>query len=207
MTFQSVPDVAEIDMIFAFNQVTVQNVFYAKLTGGYVEADLQALADQIDTVFLATWQTEQPVEVSYVKTEVRGLAFPNDIVVEASAGSGVGTASSGTLPNNVSFAIKKTSGLTGRSARGRTFWIGIPRASLDAADENLLLVAFADDIVANVDFVRVSIDTVPVIPWAAVLVSRFAESVQRPFGVTFPWAGTTRVGLRIDTQRARLPAG
>lgn len=207
MAFQSVPDTAEVNMIFTMNGVIVQNVFYAELSGGYDEADLQALADKVDLAFPSTWQTEMPPEVSYVKTEVRGLAFANDIVVESTTSAGVGTATTAVLPNNVTFAIKKTSGLTGRSARGRTYWIGIPRGKLDPDDENMLLVAYADEIVANVDFVRTLIEAVPATAWEPVLVSRFADKAQRDEGKTFPWTGTTRVGLGIDTQRARLPSG
>jgi len=205
MAFQAVPDTAEINMIFTMNGVTVQNVFYAERAGGYVQADLQALADKIDTIFAVTWVTEQPDEVFYVKTEVRGLAVENDLVVEQTAGAGQGTHIGVTLPNQVTFACKKFSGLTGRSARGRTYWIGIPGTEVQSSNENLLKQAYADQIVADVDFVRTQIPTVGT--WKAVLVSRFADKVKRVTGKTFPWIGTTHVGLVLDTLRPRLPAG
>ena len=203
MAFQKVVDVAEIDMIFTLNGVTAQNVFYAKLPGGYALGNLQALADQIDVNWQGNWRTEQPAEAFYVRTEVRGLAVENDLVATASVSSNAGTHISAALPNNVTFAIKKQSGFTGRSARGRCYWIGIPQSEITVADENLLAAAYAALIVANVDTVRTSINTVGL--WEAVLVSRQQGGLKRSEGVTFPWVSTINTDLRVDTQRSRLP--
>lgn len=203
MAFQPVADTAEIAMIFTNNGVTVQNVYYALRPGGYGQADLQALADVIDAIFLTTFMTEVTVECAYVRTEVRGLAVINDLIATQNAGAGIGTHIGAPTPNNCTFAIKKSSGLTGRSARGRTYWVNIPRQVLDATDENLVGAAWAAAVVANVDFVRIQIATVGL--WQAVLLSRFTEGVQRPTGFTFPWLATSNVDLRVDTMRGRLP--
>lgn len=205
MAFQPVPDTAEIDIIFTYNGVIAQNVFYAELVGGYLLADLQALAAQIDVNWQGNWRSEQPAECIYIRTEVRGLAVENDLVVTNATSSNPGSHVSGALPNQVSFAIKKESGLTGRSARGRTYWIGIPKLELDTADENMLLAPYAALIVANVDTVRTSIIAVP--GWTPVLVSRFLAGEKRAQGETFPWISCTNVDLRVDTQRGRLPVG
>lgn len=204
MAFQAVLDTAEINMIFSQNGVTVQNTHYARLPGGYNQIDLQALADKIDTLFLITFVTEVTNETIYLRTEVRGLANENDLVATQNAGTAPGTHTGNNLPNNVTFAIKKSSGLTGRSARGRIFWIGVPRTELDGLDENLLIAAYAAQIVADIDFIRVSIATVGL--WEPVLVSRFTNGAKRPTGTTFPWISTSNVDLIVDTHRGRLPA-
>lgn len=203
MAFQAVTDTVEIDMIFTLNGVAAQNVFYAKKPGGYALPDLVTLATQIDVNWQGNWRTEQPLEAVYVRTEIRGLAVENDISTSNNTSANPGSDISPTLPNNVTFAIKKESGLTGRSARGRTYWIGIPQDKLVAADENTLSAAFIAALVANVDSVRTSINAVAL--WEPVLVSRFAGGVQRAFGVTFPWISSTNVNVVIDTQRGRLP--
>lgn len=203
MAFQPVVDTVEIDMIFTLNGVTAQNVFYAELVGGYVLADLVALATQIDVNWQGNWRADQPAEVTYVRTEIRGLALPNDITASNNTSTNPGTHVSAALPNQVTFAIKKESGLTGRSARGRTYWIGIPQNQINPADENLITGSYQTAIVNNVDTVRTSIIAVPL--WVPVLLSRFSEGVQRPFGETFPWVSTTSVDNRVDTQRGRLP--
>lgn len=203
MAFQAVPETVEIDRIYTLNGVLVQNVYYAQLSGGYGQADIQALADKIDLVFPTTFVTEHPAEAIYVRTEVRGLADPNDIVAEQGLSNGPGTHPSVALPNNVTFSIKKTSGLTGRTARGRTFWIGVPTNILQAANENLVTGVWAAGVVADVDWIRTQIATVGL--WEPVLVSRFLDKVKRPTGVTFPWTGTSNIDLQVDTHRGRMP--
>lgn len=204
MAFQKVVDTVEIDMIYTLNGTTVQNVFYGLLPGGYQQADIQAVADAVDLAWPATIQPDQPNEVAYVRTEVRGLAVENDITAQSAVSAGVGSHIGSAHPNNVTFSIKKFSGLTGRSARGRSYWIGIPANESQTTDENLLEALYVSQIVADIDFIRSTINGVGL--WQAVLVSRFANGAKRSEGKTFPWVGTTNVDLRVDTQRGRLPA-
>ncbi len=204
MAFQSVPETAEIDIIFTYNNVICQNVHYARLPGGYTLTDLQAMADAIDLVWPVTIVNDVPAEVVYLRTEVRGLEFINDQVAEQALSTGPGTDPGAPLPNNVTFAIKKGSGKTGRSARGRTYWIGIPRSKLDPLDENLLDSLYVTGLVNNVIAIKNSINSVGL--WEAVIVSRFSEGVKRTTGVTFPWITTGFTDLRVDTIRGRLPS-
>ncbi len=203
MAFQAVPDTAEIDTLFSLNAVIVQNVYYARLVGGYSLADLQALADKVDLQVHGTWKPQAPPEAIYIRTEVRGLAFENDQVAEQDLSNGPGGHSGAALPNQVTFSIKKTSGLTGRSARGRTYWVGVPDNVLQAANENLVQSAWAASAVAAIGFFRTAIASVGL--WEPVLVSRFTDGAKRTEGETFPWTGETNVDLRVDTNRGRLP--
>lgn len=202
MAFQAVPDTVEIDMIFTQNGITVQNVFYAEKTGGYVLSDLEDLASAVDLQWQGTWRDQQPDEVTYLRTEVRGLAEENDLVAIDSFSTNNGTHVGDAMPNNVTFSVKKVSGLTGRSARGRTYWIGVPRTELTAADENEIESDYVAEMITSVDSIRTAIGGVST--WEPVLVSRFKDGAARAEGVTFPWIGTTSVDNRIDTQRGRL---
>jgi len=203
MAFQKVTDTVEIDHLFTLNGVGVQNTHYARLPSGYIQTDIQALADAIDLTFPAGQAANMPGEVTYVRTEVRGLAVENDITASQNLSSGPGTNGGTTLPNNVTFAIKKTSGLTGRSARGRIFQIGIPETEVKPSNENLLEAVYITAIVANLAFIRTTISSVGL--WEPVIVSRFTDGALRPEGKTFPWTGETNVNDRVDTHRGRLP--
>lgn len=203
MAFQSVPNTAEIDIIYTLNGETVQNVYYAVLLAGYILADLQALADAIDLQVQGTWKSQQAPEAVYVRTEVRGLENENDLLAQQSLSTGPGVHTGAALPNQVTFSVKKTSGLTGRSARGRTYWIGIPDNVQQSANENLLGPAYAADVVTAVGSIRTTTASVGL--WEPALVSRFTGGVARPVGITFPWVGETNVDLRLDTLRSRLP--
>ena len=203
MAFQSVANTIEIDVIFTLNGELVQNVFYAELPGDYLVADLQAVADAVDLSIAASWQDQQPAEAVYVRTECRGLEFENDVTAEQNLSNGPGTHAGSSLPNNVTFSIKKTSGLTGRSARGRSYWVGVPSTILQAANENLVTGAWATNVVAAIGDTRIAINGVGL--WQAVLVSRFTAGAARVTGKTFPWTGETSVDQRVDTNRGRLP--
>lgn len=203
MAFQSVPDTAQITIVYTLNGEACVNTLYAEKVGGYSVGDLQALADQVDVQVDGTWLAQQPPEASYLRTEVRGLDLENDLTAEASTNAGPGVAATNTLPNQVTFAVRKSSGKTGRSARGRLYWIGIPAGKLQTTDENRLLAAYVTSLVDAVDDQRSGIDAVT--GWDAVLVSRFQGGVKRGTGKTFPWLTTSSVNDVIDTQRGRLP--
>lgn len=203
MAFQAVPDTVSIQIIYTQNAVFVQNSFYAELVGGYVLADLVALAAGIDGQVQGTWKAQQNPNAIYVRTEVRGLALENDITASDNTNAGPGVFVSEAVSNNVTLSVKKTSGLTGRSARGRTYWIGIPRTQLDPVNENLYLGAYVTAVEAAVDSIRTQINALPL--WVPVLVSRFTAGLARPTGITFPWTGSTCVDNIVDTQRGRLP--
>lgn len=205
MAFQPVINTVEIDLIFTQSGEIAQNVFYAELDGGYTLTDLEDMASRIDEQWNGTWKVRQNAEVTYLRTEVRGLEVQNDLIATDDTNTGPGTHIGTALPNNVTFSIKKESGLTGRSARGRTYWIGIPQSELEVDSENLLQSDYVALLVAAVDDIREAILTVGA--WQPVLVSRFANGVARDEGLTFPWISTSNVDLRIDTQRRRLPAG
>lgn len=204
MAFQAVPETAEVDVIYALNGEPAQNVFYARFGGVYALANLQALADAVGAAIQNNWLDLQPIEAVFERVEVRGLALPNDLIATSIVGAGAGTDITESYPNNVTFSVKKVSGFTGRSARGRTYWIGIPADKTSAPDENHLTDAYRDAVVSAVDAVRNKINLE--FNWEAVLVSRFLDGVKRAEGVTFTWVGCVAVDKRIDTLRNRLPS-
>lgn len=202
MAFQPVVDVAQINVICTQHTETMQNSFYGHLAGGYDLADLEELAAAIDVQVAATWLAEQVADTTYVRVEVRGLAVENDLVAEDATSTGVGTHLGAALPNNVTLAIKKSSGLTGRSARGRTYWIGCARTELVSTNENLFETVYVAAIVDAVDDIRTKIAATGL--WAPTLVSRYTGGVQRAAGEKFPWIASSAVNNAVDTQRGRL---
>lgn len=200
MAFQPVIDTAEVVIKYNLNLEPMFNVLHAQFVGGYNLTLLQALADAVDTAVAASWLPIQTLDAVYQETQVRGLAVENDQVAIANAGTGPGLIVSESLPGNVTFSIKKGSGLTGRSARGRVYWIGLPTIDL-SLNENIILALRRTDIVNAVEAVRVAI-----IPtgWSPVIVSRFSGGVKRPLGVTFFWSTVSAVNDNIDSNRRRL---
>ena len=203
MVFQSVPNTADIVITYVQNGKNIQNVLQAFKAVQYDLSDLQLLASAVDVAVAANWLPIQSSDASYVRTTVRGLEFENDQEATADASAGAGLTLVSGLPNSVTFAVKKQSGLTGRSARGRVYWMGMPRDVLQA-NENKLVIADADAIEAAVDALRAAITATI---WQAVIVSRFEDNVRRPTGVVFNWINSEAVDIQVDNQRGRLGGG
>lgn len=200
MAFQAVPDTAQIAVQYLQNAEVLINTFYALKPGGYNLTELAQLANSIDAAIGASWLPIQTFDSIYDRTFVRGLAFENDQEVVDQSFNGPGLIAFRGAPNNVTVSVKKSSGQTGRSARGRIYWIGLPVADLDT-NENRVTPAAAIAIEAAVEAVRVAS---AVLGWQPVLVSRFGAGVKRPVGITFPWVATLMVNDNVDSQRRRL---
>lgn len=200
MAFQAVPDVAEVTLIFTQNLETITNTFHAEKVGGYVQADIDQLAQKVDNSLPAGLLIEMSQDCVYERTEVRGLAVENDLFGVDGTNSGPGAKLVEGLPNNVTLSLKKISGFTGRSARGRWYCVGIPEDML-ASNENVYDPVRVDGFLAGVEVTRASVATAG---WVSVIVSRYTGGAERPSGVTFPWVGTVAVNNNVDTQRRRL---
>lgn len=200
MGFQAVPNTAEIVIKYNLNLKPMFNVMHAEKLGGYDLIDLQQLANGIDFAVAANWLPQQTDNAVYQETVVRGLNVENDQEALANANAGNGSDVSPALPGNVTLSIKKGSGFTGRSARGRLYWIGMPRDNL-STNENIVTALDTAAIVAAVEGVRVAIGAAL---WVAVIVSRFSGGVKRPTGITFPWTTTSSVDSDVDSSRRRL---
>lgn len=200
MAFQAVPNTAEITLVFQQNLEMITNTFHAEKPGGYNFAEISALADLVDSLAATHLLPLMTLECEYQRTEVRGLATENDLFDTDGTNSGFGADAAEGLPNNVTLSLKKTSGFTGRSARGRWYFVGFPVNDL-APNENQWAQAAVDSAEIAVEAIRGGILAGP---WTPVIVSRFTAGLPRDEGITFPWIGTVAVNNNVDSQRGRL---
>ncbi len=200
MAFQKVPFSVEITVVMQQNTEIVTNTFHAEKMPLYNLAEIQALALLVDGLVAAQLLPLMTLDSSYLRTEVRGLDSENDLFAENSDNAAIGGDLSEGLPNSVTLSIKKASGLTGRSARGRWYVVGIPSNTL-ATNENQLLQAEADAWVSALEGIRTG---VAISVWTPVIVSRFTAGLPRAEGKTFPWLSVVLVDRFVDSQRNRL---
>lgn len=201
MAFQSVPDTAEVVMVFSGDGGLMTNTHYARFLGAYDLDDLQDLANVYDEFATDDLIPQLANDVLYVRTEVRGLSQINDQTAQQAAGTGLGLQSSSMYPSNVSWALKRLSGFTGRSARGRIYFPGIPRNNT-AATGDVLDLTYAGNIRAAF---RTIADHMQPFAWTEVIVSRYENGAPRLFGITFPVQDWDYTDLIIDSRRDRLP--
>lgn len=201
MAFQSVPETVEIATNYSFGSTDIQMTFHARKSGGYSESELTSLANQCDGRVVTSFLPNQANDYVYNNTSVRGLESITDLYVENSDGTGPGSLTADAIPVNCALAIKKLSGFTGRSARGRVYWFGLTVGQLDT-DENYVLGAQGLLILGAVDAMRATIVSAG---WLPVIVSRFTGGAKRATGVTFEWVSTGITDYRVDSRRDRLP--
>ena len=200
MAFQRVPNTAEITFVYQQNLQPVVNTTHAVRAGGYNGAQIINLAAAMDAVAVSNLRPAMVTDAFYLRAEIRGLDQENDLAASNADGAGAGALLGPGLPNNVTLSIKRASPFTGRSARGRWFWVGLAAAQLSGNENEVDEQAVLDAQFA-VDAVRLAIQAEG---WSPVIVSRFTNKLQRAEGVTFNWVDTVAVNGSVDSQRGRL---
>lgn len=203
MAFQAVPNTVEVTLIFTQNLEVVTNTFHAEKADGYDQDDIETLAAAVDTLVASELLPVMTMDCEYNRTEVRGLDVENDLFASDGASTGPGEVAVEGLPNNVTLSLKKSSPFTGRSARGRWYFIGLAVNDL-ASNENQIAPAVVADIVAAIEAVRGGVIAGAFTP---VIVSRYAGGIARDEGETFDWIDTVAVNANVDSQRGRLTRG
>lgn len=201
MAFQSVPATAEAVVQCLQNTAIVSFSMYAKQPVAYDGDLLQDLADATDLWMGTELLPLLCSQFSYTQTNVRGLESLNDLERTADAEAGVGEVATNLLPNNVAWCVKRISGQTGRSARGRVYVPGIASSSL-SSNENFLSSAAADPIVAAFNEFQSYLSGTG---WVEVIVSRYTGGAKRLTGVTFNVQQWSFTDYRVDSRRDRLP--
>lgn len=200
MAFQPVPDTAEVTIVMVQNLEFITNTFHAEKPGGYTLAEISALANLVDASFATHFLPIMSLDCTYLRTEVRGLATENDLFDVDGTNSGMGQILVEGLPNNCTLSIKKQSGFTGRSARGRWYFCGFSVNALEN-NENQWKLPETDSAVIALESLR---GDVLAGPWTPVIVSRFTGGLPRAFGETFDWISSVAVNTNVDSQRGRL---
>lgn len=127
MEFIPAPGVAQFNLIYQTNGGTAQNVFHVHQDSGaaWTETQLHTMCVLMGAWEQDTARAQRSNQVHNIEILARDLTVQNG--AESSVdGEGLGLIASAAAPDSVTIAIKKNTGLVGRSFRGRTFWIGIP---------------------------------------------------------------------------------
>jgi len=170
------------------------------LSGLYDQTAIDDLADIGNTWFTDEIMPITSITLSYIQTVVRGLNSAIDLTATNNNGASNGLSNNAPLPNNVSFVIKHSTGFTGRSARGRSYMVGIPN-NVVAANEDDMGVTQAQAYVDAFDLLDATLDAAG---WNGVVVSRYTAGVLRTTPITTTITGHEFTDLKLDTRRKRL---
>lgn len=200
MVFQIVPDGAEAVVRGSLFGEEVATTFYATHAAGWDDTELAQLADAVDTVWGLGVLPELQANYEYIGTFCRDLRTAVGFQASTNNNAGVGGNSSAGKPNNVTLAIARRSGLSGRAARGRIFLPGINGDMLSA--ENEVSTTFVTTIEGLLNGMRTAMDAVD---WTEVIVSRTGPGTTSTLAVVYTVVEYVVVNRVLDSMRRRLP--
>jgi len=204
MAFQPVPDTAQALMRYTsldgsrFLGANVWNFTFA--SGAPSTADLTNLGTTIADVWVENFAPLVPQGVVLASIELTSLtseAAPYDLVIVAEQGE----VATPVLPANVTLAVSMRTGTTGRSRRGRFYWIQLGESQVGG---NTVETSVLNGIRTACETLQAAVQ---VEEWNWSILSRVTGGVQRPEGVTFPITAWGFTDALVDTQRRRVLRG
>ncbi len=202
MPFIPVPDCVSIKIEGRIdNCQTINDLYFRSTIGPRSAADVLALAAALETWVVGYLAPQLNIGWSGIKVAARGLSNVNGLTAESSLAGISGAITGEALPNNVSMAVKFSTGLSGRSNHGRNF---VPALSDSIVDGNNIDPDWA---VAVVDAYAALIFPSASIPsgWIWVVVSRYLNNEPRAEGVFHEVLSVGVTDLVVDSMRSRLP--
>lgn len=200
MTFQAVPDTAEIVIQAARGGQTILTTFYARNAAAWVTSDLIILGAAVDGWVDTHLRPSVSPSYDYLNTHLRDLRTIIGFEADVNTSAGVGLRGASTGPNSECLAISRQSGLAGRSARGRVYWPDIPDE--DKTDNNHVDPARVAVYAAALNSLTAAINGAG---WTEVIVSRRSAGVLLAVASTLPVVNYIARDNVIDSQRRRLP--
>jgi len=197
MAFQVVPDTLIVEVRGTSFAQQVENTFYYKYVAVPDETDLEDLLTDLEAVIGTYWLPYLPD--SCIITELYARDLGNEVAAQAfvSVSPGQGSATGDGMPSFNTIAIARKSGFTGRSARGRIFWLGLAESMVQGQEVLSTPRAGITNAIVQFDQAAIALSYVPVI------VSRYSGGVKRTEGVTYEIQTWQMTDSNVDTRRSR----
>ncbi len=199
MAFQPVPNTSRLAVVYSRGGVLMVNVFHFYRDGQWGAQELELLLDAFSNVWLTEVMPNLSTAVLVNRYEARGLRSQIDdyaaLFPTTPHAGGIG----GDLtPGNVAFCITHTTGLAGRSARGRTYFGGF-------SEEDVSGDAISQQRALNLRNALFSMRTATLgAGWVPVVVKRYENKVLLPTAEVLPVTGYRFTDTILDSQRRRL---
>jgi len=210
VAFVPVALTAEVTTRMTDQDQNVVNVFHVRNTVAWTLASITLLAEAVRTWWETQTRNERNSNTCLQEVCARDLSTATGIGVCVPHGLlNCGADVSNPVPGNVTLAIKNGSGFTGRSQRGRTYWVGLSEGIVNG---NTVDSTWQGQVLQNMGELRTAIIN---LGYEFVVVSRHTGRTcdvvkckkiptPRSVGVTTPITGFT-ADLVVDSQRRRLP--
>lgn len=201
-TYQSIPDVAQFQVIYTCDSQRVQNDFYFHKEGDWAEGDLSAANVAILTEWETDWKPLLPTTIELTQVIATGLtSLSSPRIAGALAIPIAGTNVSPALPLNATIAVKLSTAVRGRGRNGRIFWPCLTEASVagdqvgEVAGNNIIAAVLA----LQAAVVASGAGITPVV------VHRYLDRVKIFPGTSDPIVEVMLSDNYVDSQKDRLP--
>lgn len=195
------PNVAKVDVIHMWDGQRVENTLYFYATTEPVYADLLSLATAVRDYWQANMLPLMSSQVAFMEVEVTKMEpVPAEYANVAALSPNIGADNNPALPNSVTLAVSFRTGLTGRSYRGRNYWLGLTEPNVT---NNEVSPGLAVNIVAAYSGMSGAASIAPGWTWS--VYSRIVNGVPRETGLSQDVTSVSIVDYTIDSQRRRLP--
>lgn len=202
LPYQSIPDVAQFQLVYSCDGQRVQNDFYFHKEGDWAQADLNAAISAIGTEWALDWQPLLPTAIELAQVIGTGLTSLDSPRVAGELPSPLpGTNVSAALPLNATLAIKMQTASRGRGRNGRIFWPALCEAQVVDNQANSIFVTDAVDAVTQLQAVVVA-SGAGITP---VVAHRYRDKVRLMPGASSPIVEVVATDRYIDSQKDRLP--
>lgn len=197
MAFIPVPNTLMAEMIYWNGNSYSENTLYFK-----AELPVQDSDPENIWMFLEAWWKENcqslvSSNIALNKIKVTDISEEDGFFFEAAVTGGTGGNIGAILPMNVTAAVKFNTGRSGRSYRGRNYWIGLVEGQVTAdVVEAVTRVAI---IAAYTDL----LDHAGAEGFQWVVVSRYQNGAPLATGIATPIVSVT-MNSEVDSQRRRL---
>lgn len=202
MPFQRVPNTLELQVRATVAAIPVMNSFYFTTSVTPTQEDCETLVALAADWWTSDWQPAMSGD--YVMREMYARSLDSEIAPQATDDSMAGEfgALGSAQANNVSLAVARRSGFTGRASRGRIFIAGVPENQVDAL--NGVNGTYAALITDALDALTAAASVENMV---AAIIHRVSAGVPLTTAVVFTLVEWAVVNLFVDSQRNRLPKG
>lgn len=201
MPFVGNENVAQCNVVHLQDNQVLENTLYFFSTTPITEARLYELASALGTIWVDVFM---PLKCSQVRlNEVNAMQLvpvPAPTAAWSPASPVVGGDSNAASPNSVTLAISLRTGLSGRSYRGRNYWIGLTEPTVT---NNLVDSGLIGDILAAYSLL-IGPDAVAE-SWTWSVYSRYVNNTPRETGTSIDVSSVGTTDNVVDSQRRRLP--
>lgn len=199
--FIPVANTASVEFIWQCASEISENVIHVEKGSPFSLSDLQALRGVCDTWDSTTWKSARNVNSVLLRIRTKALDTSSSPVEDYYLPTPrAGVASGSALPLNAAFCLKLSTGLGGRSFRGR--WYAGNLATSILADAGHVASASVSGFVSNLTALRTVLATAG---YTWVVTSFYTGGAWRSSGLNTPITTVVAVNDALDSQRRRLP--